>query len=99
MAGEAGRCALCGTPDLRQLCRDCRLAHSVAGVVPPWLAELQRLAQLVTKRERRNALRVVRGVRANPPGRGGARYAAGIALVSLDELAERRERRRRARVA
>ena len=49
-------CVLCGKPDLRSLCRPCRLAHAGPdGHPPPWLAALQREGWRLTGRARRTS--------------------------------------------
>ena len=58
-SAEVGHCCVpgCGKPDVRGLCRGCRLRYSTDGQLPAWLRELQRDQQARTKREQRRRRR------------------------------------------
>lgn len=50
-----GFCVLCGRPDRRQLCRDCRVEWSEDDQLPAWLKALQNDQHQQAKKARRAA--------------------------------------------
>lgn len=91
LAGEAGRCVLCGDASIFCLCTTCRREWAPDGILPAWLRAFRTPTLTTTSAMRRNRERIARGPRSNTRGqRGGARYAPGVEIVSLDALAEGR---------
>lgn len=83
-----GHCCICGVRNVRSICPDCFERWAVDGKMPDWLRELRNPLQAEAARERRNRERVVRGVKPNARGRGGARHGHFVEMVDIDSVDE-----------